>query len=88
MTIRNEFVCKINLIQGDPISFKVEVDDERRRNIASRLEKAMASSYIGIKLPEKLIMIPTHNVQSIEIKPTPPSIMMHVVNDASPIDEC
>ncbi len=85
----NEFevVFKVNLITGDPITFKVEADDERRRNAASRLEQAMKSSYVGVKFPDKLILVPTNNIQSIEISPPPSSIIMHVVNDATPIDE-
>jgi hypothetical protein len=82
-----EFTFKINLVKGDSISFKVGVDDERRRNAASRLEKAMSSSYIGVKFPDRLIMVPTNNIQSVEITPPPPSIMVHVVNDAAPMDE-
>ena len=82
-----EFVFKVNLLQGDPVTFKIGADDDRRRNAASRLEKAMQSSYVGVKLPDKLILVPTHNIQSIEITPPPPSIMVHVVNDATPLDE-
>ena len=87
MSSEYEFTFKVNLIKGDPISFKVGADDERRRNAATRLEKAMGSSYVGVKFPDRLIMVPTHNIQSVEITPPPPSIMVHVVNDATPIDE-
>ena len=82
-----EFTFKVNLIEGDPITFKVGADEERRRNAASRLEKAMQSSYVGVKFPDKLIMVPTHNIQSVEISPPPTSIMVHVVNDATPLGE-
>jgi hypothetical protein len=85
MPDRYEFTFKINLIQGEPITFKVQADEEKRRNAASRLEKAMGSSYVGVKLPDRLIMVPTHNIQSIEISPPPPSIMAHVVNEALPL---
>ncbi len=82
-----ECTVKINLIQGEPILFKVSVDDERRRNAASRLEKAMGSSYVGLKLPDKLIIVPTHNIQSIEITPPLTTFMLNVVNDASPVGD-
>ncbi|WP_027716593.1 hypothetical protein [Desulfuromonas sp. TF] len=82
-----EVTFKINLLQGSPITFKVGTDEEKRRNAAYRLEKAMDSSYVGIKLPDKLILMPTHNIQSIEIMPPPPHKMVNVVNDATLIDE-
>jgi hypothetical protein len=75
------------MIQGNPITFKVEATDDMLRNAACRLEKAMASSYVGVKLPDKLVLLPTHNIQSIEISPAPASKMMYVVNDATPLDE-
>ena len=87
MSNESEFTFKVNLIKGDSISFKVGADDERRRNAATRLEKAMSSSYVGVKFPDRLIMVPTHNIQSIEISPPPPSVMVHVVNDATPLGE-
>jgi len=80
-----EFAFKINLIQGEPITFKIGADEERRRNAVARLEKAMESSYVGLKLPDKLILVPTQNIQSIEITPPPSNKMQHVVNDAVPI---
>jgi hypothetical protein len=86
MADSHEFSCKINLVHGDPITFKVEATEERRRNVATRLEKAMQSNYLGVKLPDRLIIVPTHNVQSIEIMPPPPSMMLNVVNDAIPIN--
>jgi len=80
-----EFIFKLNLIQGDPIVFKVMADEERRRNAVTRLEKAMESSYVGLKLPDRLILIPTQNIQSIEISPPPPLKMVNVIEDAAPI---
>lgn len=82
-----EFAFKVHLVQGDPISFKVEADEERRRNAVSRLEKAMESSYVGLKLPDRLILVPTHNIQFIEISPPPPNKMVHIVNDAILVEE-
>jgi hypothetical protein len=79
-----EVTFEINLMQGERISFKVGADEERHRNAASRLEKAMESSYVGFKLPDRLILVPTQNIQSIEITP-PPHKMVHVIEDATPI---
>jgi hypothetical protein len=85
-TVR-EISCKINLVHGEPIAFKIEADDERRRNIPNRLEKVMQSDYVGVRLPDRLILVPTHNIQSIEIMPPPAALMANVVNDATPTTE-
>ncbi len=82
-----EFTFKVNLIHGESLSFKIGADDERRRNAAGRLERAMQSSYVGVRFPDKLVLVPTHNIQSIEISPPLPSIMVHVVNDATQLEE-
>jgi hypothetical protein len=78
---------KINLVHGDPITFKIEADDERDRNAPNRLEKAMQSAYVGVRMPDRLILVPMHNIQSIEVMPPPSNIMVNVVNDATPIPE-
>ncbi len=43
----------------------------------------MESGYVRLKLTDRLILVPTHNIQSIEISPPLTSIMYNVVNDAT-----
>ncbi len=70
------------MIQGEPITFKIGADEEKRRNAATRIEKAMTSSYIGLKFPDRMLLIPTQNIRIIEISPPPPYKMVAVVEDA------
>lgn len=81
-----ETICKINLKDGEPISFKLEATPEKIRNAGSRIEKFMNSNYIGVRLPEKLLLVPMHNVQSIELSPAPEGLIINVVNEALPLD--
>jgi hypothetical protein len=37
-------------------------------------------------LPDRLVLVPTQNIQSIEISPPPPNKMLHVINDATQIE--
>lgn len=78
--------CKINLLNGDPISFKIEATDEKVRNAGSRIEKFMNSNYIGVRLPERLLLVPMQNVQSIELSPAPAGMIVNVVNEAIPLE--
>jgi len=82
-----QVTCKINLLDGEPISFKIEATAEKVRNVGSRIEKFMNSNYIGVRLPERLLLVPMQNVQSIELSPAPDGLIMNVVNDAIPLDD-
>ncbi|UCD31359.1 MAG: hypothetical protein JSV38_11205 [Desulfobacterales bacterium] len=77
-----DITITIHLLTGEPIAFKIEADSERLRNAASRIENSMDSNYVGVELDEKLIIIPTSNIQTIEISPVPMGLMAHVVTDA------
>ncbi len=79
-----EITCSIHLLTGEPIVFKIEADSERLRNAASRIESSMNSNYVGVELDEKLIIIPTNNIQTIEISPAPLGLMSHVIPGAKP----
>jgi len=70
-----------NLIHGEPIVFKGEITEERRRNLGANIEKAMAGSYVGVELEGKLTIIPLHNIKSIEIDPAPAILIKSVVVD-------
>ena len=80
----SEITITINLLSGDPIAFKIEATEDRLRNAGSRIERSMNASYIGVELDKKLILIPTNNIQSVEISPAPSAMISHVVKDAKP----
>ena len=82
MTNPIEITCSIHLLTGEPIVFKLEADSERLRNAASRIENSMNSNYVGVELDEKLFIIPTHNIQTIEISPAPIDLMPNVITGA------
>jgi hypothetical protein len=67
----SETTISIHLLSGDPIVFKIEANEDRQRNDVSRIERSMKANYIGVELDGKLVIIPTNNIQKIEISPTP-----------------
>lgn len=81
-----EAVVTINLVVGEPIVYKVEATEEKRRNAASRIEKAMNSNYFGVRFEDRLVLVPMHNIRSVEISPPPVGIITNVANDVQTVD--
>jgi hypothetical protein len=82
---KRTFVVTTNLVKGDPIKYKVSLTENEVFNVGSALENAMRGNYVGVELSGKLILVPIHNVESIEIDPSPPRLIAHVVKNAEPV---
>ena len=78
----SEITMTIHLLSGEPIVFKIDATEVRKRNAGSRIESGMNANYIGVELDGKLIIIPTNNIQKIEISPAPAAMISHVIKDA------
>jgi hypothetical protein len=78
----SEITISINLLSGDPIVFKIDANEDRQRNAGARIEHSMDSNYIGVELDGKLVIIPTNNIQKVEISPAPTAMIAHVVKGA------
>jgi hypothetical protein len=81
----SEITFSVHLISGDPIVFKIDATQDRQRNAGARIEQGMNANYIGVELDGKLIIIPTNNIQKIEISPAPTALISHVVKDAKSV---
>ena len=86
MSETERMTLTLNLVHGDPIRCQVDVDQTRRRNLASNIEAAMASNYIAVLLNEKLTLVPIHNLQSVEISPLDDIQLKGIVTGAIPMD--
>jgi hypothetical protein len=87
MSDTQRLTMTLNLIHGDPIRFCVDVDKVRKRNLASNIEAAMSSSYLGVVLNGKLSLVPTSNLESVELEPIEEMVLLKgVVTDAKPVD--
>jgi hypothetical protein len=75
----SEIKISINLLSGDPIVFKIEENQDTQRNAGSIIESSMNANYIGVELDGKLVIIPTNNIQKVEISPAPTAMISHVV---------
>jgi len=75
----SEITISINLLSGDPIVFKIEANDDRQRNAGARIDRGMNANYIGVELDGKLVIIPTNNIQKIEISPAPTAMVSNII---------
>ncbi len=82
-----EFTMTIHLNQGDPIKFKLVRTVAQLRNVAANLEGGLQARYFGVELNGKLVIVPFHNIRSVEIDPAPAGIISHVLRDANPVDD-
>jgi len=80
-----QFTITIHLIQGDPIRFKLRRTVAQMRNMGTNLERGLEARYLGVELNGKLVIVPFHNVRSIEIDPAPSGIIKYVLRDAEPL---
>jgi len=80
-----QMTMRWNLIHGDPIVFRGEITEERKRNLGAAIERAMAGSYVGVELEGKLTIVPLHNIKTIEIDPAPAILIKSVVVDVEPV---
>ena len=76
------------------VRFKFTFNDERvleiqtkltendRRNAGSSIEATMRSGYVAIELDGKLQIIPTHNLQTLEISPSPHVLLANCISGA------
>ena len=81
----SDITFSVHLISGDPIVFNIDATQDRQRNAGARIEQGMNANYIGVELDGKLIIIPTNNIQKIEISPAPTALISHVVKDAKSV---
>jgi len=83
MNTKARITLTVKLINGPPISFTVERSESERRNIAANIESALSSSYVGVELEGRLLIVPTHNIQFIVISPAPELMVKSVVRGAT-----
>jgi hypothetical protein len=83
MNPKAQISITVKLVNGPPISFKVERTESERRNIAANIESALSSSYVGVELEGRLLIVPTHNIQFIVISPAPELMVKSVVRGAT-----
>jgi hypothetical protein len=73
----------INYTNGKQQQFEFippEVRVGEQANLGTRLHKLLTADPIIIELADKLLVIPVHNIQSIEISPVPPKLPDGVIH--------
>jgi len=85
MQVSNDRYMRIRFVNGTERSFGFHETDDLA-NVASRLERVLASNYLRLQMEDKFIVIPLVNVESVEIVPglekTIPDVL-HVTHEFS-----
>jgi len=58
-----------------------EVRVGEQANLGTRLHKMLTADPIILELADKLLVIPVHNIQNIEISPIPPKLPEGVIHE-------
>ena len=67
--------------------FMPEVRVGEQANLGTRLHKMLTSDPIILELSDKLLVIPIHNIQSIEISPIPPKLPEGIIHEVREINK-
>jgi hypothetical protein len=78
-----EYNLTIHRVTGKPLRFKLPRTSEQIREAGSAIEKSLAANYIGVIQDNKLVIIPSHQIASVEIDPAPKVFIQHVIKDAT-----
>jgi hypothetical protein len=73
----------INYTNGTQQQFEFVAPEVRvgeQANLGTRLHKLLTADPIIIEQADKLLVIPVHNIQSIEISPVPPKLPEGVIH--------
>ena len=84
----SETTISITLLSGDPIVSKIEANEDGQRIAGRRIERSMNANYIGVELDEKLVIIPSDNIQKLEISPAPAAMISNVVKGEKIESDC
>lgn len=64
---------------GESLEVKTLISENERRNTGSNIESSMRAGYVALEIEDKLRIIPMHNIQSLEISPSPHVVLAHCI---------
>ncbi|MCB1878096.1 MAG: hypothetical protein KDH88_19145 [Chromatiales bacterium] len=76
----------VHLIHGDPLRFRLDHGRGGRFSLAGEIEKTLATDSLAVELQGRLVIIPNHNIQRIEIDPCPVALPPSVIKGAESLD--
>ncbi|MHC5076697.1 MAG: hypothetical protein ACYTFM_09745 [Planctomycetota bacterium] len=82
-----EFKVTVYLMSGETLSYKRALDQEEVYNVGSKIENSLKANYLGLEMDGKLTIIPSQQIQKIEIDPAPEVMIAHVVRDVQPLKD-
>ncbi|MHC4724243.1 MAG: hypothetical protein ACYS9V_08335, partial [Planctomycetota bacterium] len=56
-------------------------------NVGSKIENSLKANYLGLEMGGKLTIVPSLQIQKIEIDPAPDVLIAHVIRDVESVDD-
>jgi hypothetical protein len=83
---KTEFKVTVYMTNGEKLSYKRSLGQDEIYNVGSKIENSLKANYLGLELDGKLTIIPSQQIQKIEIDPAPDVLIAHVVRDAQSVE--
>jgi hypothetical protein len=55
--------------------------------VGSKIENSLKANYLGLEMGGKLTIVPSLQIQKIEIDPAPDVLIAHVIRDVESVDD-
>ena len=75
----------VRLADGTALNFKFP-DQADQIKLADHVQKLLASPNLTLELDGRLLIIPVHNIVSVEVSPSPSKLPANTIRGASIID--
>jgi hypothetical protein len=82
-----EFKVTVHLVNGEKLSYKRSLSQDEVYNVGGRIENSLKANYLGLELDGKLTIIPSLQIQKIEIDPAPDVLIAHVIRDVESAED-
>jgi hypothetical protein len=70
---------KLTLIDGSEQTYELQPRPGTEFNVGTRIDKLLHQTNIALALDDRLVIIPTHQIRSIEVSPLLTKLPDHVV---------
>ena len=74
--------CTISYLDGEQFKFEWDREDDSAIRAGGIVEEILASQSFGIELEGRLVIIPTQNVRTVEVAPSPETLPATVIRGA------
>ena len=75
-------LCTISFIDGTQLKLEWTRPKEQDPRLSEMIEKVLANKSFAVEIEGRLVIIPVHNIKTIEVSPSPDNLPVMVVSGA------